>query len=282
MRSVSLTPRLKRRLSPVTLLSSFPGLMPQIVSPDSLVFAPPVTVIAVHGNGGGAFRFSMVAERVPRDVRFIAPDLPGFGHASRPTPLPTIRAYAEWLADVVDAAPGPRVLLGHGIGGAFVLELLQRYDHLINGVILHAPVGARLSTRRFPILMKPRPMRWLAQRALSSPMLRPVWQRQFFRAPVPDYVSKTFFSNYRKCAAFGPMFDMITPRWFESLAPVQVPAVLLWGGRERVLSPSHAAAYQTVLPQAEIVIEPEWDHFPMLDAPASYATRISDLAHELV
>jgi pimeloyl-ACP methyl ester carboxylesterase len=255
--------------------------MPQIVL-DTTPDAPPVTVIAVHGNGGGSFRFSMVAERVPRDVRFIAPDLPGFGGASRPTPLPTLRAYAEWLVDIIEATPAPRVLLGHGIGGAFVLELLQRYSHLVSGVILHAPVGAKLGSRAFPVLMKPRPVRWMVQQALAARLLRPMWERRFFRAPVPMHAVDTFFTNYRHCAAFSPMFDMITPRWFDSLAPVQVPATLLWGARERVLSPSHAALYQRVLPQADVVIEPEWDHFPMMDAPASYATRIADLAHDLV
>ena len=74
---------------------------------------------------------------------------------------------------------------------------------------------------------------------------------------------------------------MITPRWFESLAPIDVPAVLLWGGRERVLSPAHATAYRAVLPRACTVIEPEWDHFPMLDAPAAYSSRIAALAHSL-
>ncbi len=241
----------------------------------------PITVVAVHGNGGGGFRFSMVAERMPEHIRFITPDLPGFGQAGRTTPLPSIRAYAEWLADVVAAAPGPRVLLGHGIGGAFVLEMLQRHRDLVHGVILHAPVGVRLATRRFPALMKLRPMRWMVQQALASPLLRPMWRRQFFRAPVPSRVERTFFSNYGQCAAFGSMFDMITPRWFDSLHAVDVPAVLLWGGRERVLSAAHAEEYRVVLAQAEVMIEPEWDHFPMLDAPSAYASRIASLAHAL-
>lgn len=250
-------------------------------APLPLHTTPPVTIIAVHGNGGGGFRFSMLAERVPPDVRFIAPDLPGFGSAGRVAPLATMRAYADWLADVVEATAAPRVLLGHGIGGAFVLELLQRHHDLVSGVILHAPVGARLEQRRFPALMRPRFVRWLLKQAVASPVLRPIWRRRFFRAPVPDRIAAAFFGNYRRCAAFSAMFDMITPRWFNSLVPVHVPAVLLWGGRERVLSPAQAPAYQEVLPNAEIVIEPDWDHFPMLDAPASYARRIAMLAHDL-
>lgn len=241
----------------------------------------PITVVAVHGNGGGAFRFSMVAERMPDRIRFITPDLPGFGRAGRTTPLPSMRAYAEWLAEMVAATPGPRVVLGHGIGGAFVLEMLQRHRDLVQGVILHAPVGVRLATRRFPALMQPKPMRWVVQHAIASPLLRPVWRKRFFRNPVPPRVERTFFSNYSQCAAFAPMFDMVTPRWFDSLHPVDVPSILLWGGRERVLSSAHAEEYKQVLPQAKVVIEPEWDHFPMLDTPSHYATRIAALAQTL-
>lgn len=243
--------------------------------------APPVTVIAVHGNGGGGFRFSLVAERVPATIRLVAPDLPGFGAAGRSAPLPTMRAYAEWLADMVDATAGPRVLLGHGIGGAFVLEFLQRYRDMVDGVILHAPVGARLETRRFPALMRPRPVRWFAKHAIAAKVLRPFWKRRFFRTDVPERIVDMFFSNYRKCAAFGPMFDMVTARWFGSLTPVDVPAFVLWGELERVLSPDHASDYLAVLPRAETVIEPGWDHFAMLDTPIAYATRIAALAHSL-
>jgi pimeloyl-ACP methyl ester carboxylesterase len=254
--------------------------MPQIaVQTDAP--APPVTIIAVHGNGGGAFRFGLVAERVPRDIRFVAPDLPGFGAATggRTTPLASIRAYAEWLADLVDVSPGPRVLLGHGVGCAIIVELLQRHRELADGVILHAPVSNLLGEHTFPSLMRPRSLRWVAKQALASPVLRGVWRRRYFRADVPDRVVSTFFSNYARCAAYSDMFDLVTPRWFDSLQPVDVPGVLLWGEREVTRSSARQSPYTTVLPQADVVIEPGWGHFAMLDSPGAYASRISALAH---
>jgi pimeloyl-ACP methyl ester carboxylesterase len=160
--------------------------------------------------------------------------------------------------------------------------MLQRHADLVDAVVLHAPVGAYLDRRRLPTLMRPRLVRWMAQQALASPVLRPVWRRTFFRSPVPDHIARKFFTNYRKCAAFSPMFDQITPRWFASLAPVDIPAVLLWGDRERVLAPSHAEGYRTLLPRAQVVVEPGWDHFPMIDAPQAYARRVADLAQHLV
>lgn len=244
--------------------------------------ASPVSLVAIHGNGGGAFRFAQVAERMPPLVRFVAPDLPGFGSASRPTPLPTMRAYGEWVATTVEQLPWPRVLLGHGVGAAFVLEMLQRHADLVDAVILQSPVGAALHRRALPRVLRPRMMRWVAQRALASRVLRPVWRRAFFTAPVPAHIERKFFRNYRQCAAFAPVFDLVSPRWFASLSPVALPAVLLWGARERMLSPRHAEAYRALLPNATTVVEPGWDHFPMVDAPTDYAMCIADLAHQLV
>ncbi|MCI0526848.1 MAG: hypothetical protein L0Y56_05270 [Nitrospira sp.] len=37
-----------------------------------------LTLIALHGNGGGAFRFERVKPYVPKDVDFQALTLPGF------------------------------------------------------------------------------------------------------------------------------------------------------------------------------------------------------------
>ena len=38
-----------------------------------------ITLVAVHGNGGGGFRFARVEPHVADDARFEAVTLPGFG-----------------------------------------------------------------------------------------------------------------------------------------------------------------------------------------------------------
>ncbi len=60
-----------------------------------------------------------------------------------------MRDYAERLAGLVVPERRPRLLLGHGIGGAFVLELIQHQPEIVDAIILHAPVGTRLGSRRF-------------------------------------------------------------------------------------------------------------------------------------
>lgn len=70
------------------------------------------------------------------------------------------------------------------------------------------------------------------------------------------------------------MFDLITPAWFRSLRPVDLPVAPLWGERERVLTVDQLQDYHTLCPHATIRTIPGWDHFPMIEQPLAAALGI--------
>lgn len=240
-----------------------------------------VSLLAVHGNGGGAARFADVEPHVGDALRWSSIDLPGFGTPLPPESERTMAGYAKLLAQALEDLPRPRVVLGHGIGGSFALELLRDDAALVDGVILHAPVGARLERRLFPRLMRPAFVRGALRRAIASPLLRPLWRRRLFTRPLERDVEARFFDGYRDCAAFGLMFDLITPAWWASLAPRDVPSTLLWGQKESILGVDQLDDYRALLPHAEPHVVPHWDHFPMLDDPADYARTVETVVREL-
>lgn len=245
---------------------------------------PPCTLILLHGNGGGAARFERLGAHWPAGLQVVAPELPGFGArgGERVEDL-TMDDYAREVVAFVRTCPRPRVLLGHGIGGSFALAALQLDADLVDGVVLHAPVGADLDTRRFPKLMRPRWVRRLVQWGLSSRWSRPWLRRRLFVEPsaLPAGVEARFFADYRRCSAFGHVFDLITADWFRSLRPVPVPAVLLWGLGERVLAPSQAQRFLEPLPRASLRTVEGWGHFPMLESPGSYAEEVAETVRSL-
>lgn len=245
----------------------------------------PVTIIAVHGNGGGSTRFSRVASHLPAHVRFVAIDLPGFNGVPVDPTLETVADYADHLAGLIDAhtdSTTSAVVLGHGIGGSIALDLASRRPDSMSGLILHAPVGADLDTRLFPRIMSTKPVRELARRLISLRIARPLWRRLFFPIGAPRADTDVFFEGYRGCASFGQMFEIIDVDWFEGLDPVAgLPTILLWGEHDRVLKSGQTAGIRAKAPQARTVIEQGWDHFPMLEQPEEYAHVIADLAGEL-
>jgi pimeloyl-ACP methyl ester carboxylesterase len=124
--------------------------------------------------------------------------------------------------------------------------------------------------------------RSLGQWLFSSRLARPLFKRLLFSQPVPPDTLNRFFDEYRRCAVFGQMFDLITPAWFKSLRPVDLPAALLWGEREQVLTVDQLDDYRVLLPHSLVRTVPGWDHFPMIEQPEEYAHEIVSLARELV
>ena len=79
--------------------------------------------------------------------------------------------------------------------------------------------------------------------------------------------------NIANAPFFSQMFDLITPAWFNTLQPVNVPAGLLWGQKERILTVDQLNDYRHLLPKQIIRTIPDWDHFPMIEQPETYARR---------
>jgi pimeloyl-ACP methyl ester carboxylesterase len=245
-------------------------------------------IVAVHGNGGGSTRFDTVADLFPPGVSFEAIDLPGFNGVPVDPSLVSVADYADHLAGLLSFTPDTDggqerpVVLGHGIGGSIALDLASRRPELLAGLILHAPVGADLDTRLFPKIMSTPPVRELIRRLIAAKPLRPIWRRLFFPTGGPRAVLDTFFEGYRSCESFGQMFEIIDAPWFEALTPVtELPTALLWGEHDRVLKSGQTDSIRSKAPNARIVIEPGWDHFPMIEQPQEYAVVVAQLAHGL-
>jgi pimeloyl-ACP methyl ester carboxylesterase len=209
--------------------------------------------------------------------------LPGFADVPADPRLLTMRHYALLLGQLVESVPRPRVLLGHGIGGSIALELTQVPDGPeLDGLILHSPVGANLDTRLFPQLMAFPGARELGRQLFASPLLRPIIRSLMFSSAVPRAYSDRFFDEYGTCSVFGQMFDLITPEWFARLHDITTPTAILWGAGDSVLTVDQLQEFKRLLLDAFEVRIVGWGHFPMAEAPRSYADEVATIAQALV
>lgn len=98
------------------------------------------TVMLVHGFRGTHHGLANLIALLP-EVRFIAPDLPGFG-ASTPLDRPhSLDAYAEWLLALLEAEDpaGTATVLGHSFGSMIVAAAAERLRQ--TSIVLVNPIA---------------------------------------------------------------------------------------------------------------------------------------------
>lgn len=245
----------------------------------------PVTIIAIHGNGGGAFRFSLVPD-LPAPATLSALTLPGFqGRALPPGPI-DLSTFTDAVHAAIDDVRLERpddavVLLGHGIGGSVALDVVANDHTAADGLVLLSPVGVKLDERWFPKVMSKPAVRKAAKAIISSPVMQATAGRLLFKG-APRPFAKRFLAEYANADAFEVMFDLLTAEWFDRLPEAKVPTAIVWGAKDRVLDVSHVEAYEAVIPDTRRVVRSEWGHYPMIEQPDDFATTIADVANELV
>ena len=242
---------------------------------------PAITVTAIHGNGGGAFRWERLPSPLSESVALHGPSLPGFAGRPLPSGDVTMATFVDAVIDDLESIDGKRLLLGHGIGGAIVLDAAAKRPDLVDGLILHAPVAANLETRLFPKVMSSMFVRKAAKATISSFPVRKIASR-FIMATAPQAYVERFLGEYRRADAFEVMFDLLTAEWFDALPTLEMPAVLLWGERDRIVQVVQAEAVEKKFSTVSRHIEDHWGHYPMIEQPDEYASVVSYLANELV
>ena len=131
----------------------------------------PAPVLLIHGNFAGKLWWSeILAEPLP-GMRFIAPDLPGFGESRANGAFrPSIPFYAKSLTSFLDDLGVDRaLLLGHSFGGAVATELALSDPDRFPALFLLAPpphTGLYTPEYLYPFLESYRHDRWSLRAAL--------------------------------------------------------------------------------------------------------------------
>ncbi|MCI5082203.1 MAG: alpha/beta hydrolase [Saprospiraceae bacterium] len=255
-----------------------------------------MNLLLLHGNGGASSRFrifeQMVKDREPGFQVFL-PALPGFEGRSLLRKQDQWEPFLSALAQTVASSPEDDwVYYGHGIGGSILLEWAARNWQTPMGVrmppkavVLHSCIGASLEKRFFPKLMKPLLMRQFIHRLIGWRALQPFWEKKLFLQAdrIPIDLRNQFFEDYRTCIAFPVFFDMITPRWYQSVQKKlkDKKFQFLWGGKERVVASRFVLLWQRGFPNSEFKTIDSWDHFPMLEQSESFYQEITQLIDQL-
>lgn len=240
-------------------------------------------LVLLHGFVQASWCWRDVLDDLARHHTVHAVCLPGFGWSEKPTAAPMrlpdqARRLLTWL-DVMGI--GRADVVGCSMGGALALMLAARAPARLGRVVLVNPAGPGAY-----------PMAWLAalQRRAWAPLLRlpgvPFGLRMGLRftayaqLPVDDAYMAHFLAPLRtpgaaeSALAVASTYNADLRQLEAELAAVQAPALVIRGGKDRIIPGRVVQGIASALSDSRIVIYADAGHCPMEEEPTRFARDV--------
>ena len=235
-------------------------------------------IIAMHPLGLDSSAFAGMGTVLARyGMRTIAVDLPGFGRTPSPTERPTPAVMAAPVIELARSLPVPPVVLGISLGGRVALEAALTAPRAFRGTIAIAPFLPWLRHRFLlerAAALDPRMadwmpfeyawplLRWLARALETLPWLREDEVAQA-GARLVYYMScpatrAAFIAAMREMALDPPYGER---GLWTRLAQIDVPAAVVWGQRDQLVSLRFSRAVARTCPRVPQMLLPCLGHW---------------------
>ena len=262
----------------------------------------PTPAVYLHGLSGSATNWTDLAAQLAPHAPGLALDLPGFGR-SQPPPsgLYTPAAQADAVLCFLAGLGRPVHLLGNSLGGTVALTVASRRPELVRSLTLLAPAmpDRRPDPRRVSdpkIILAAVP--WLRTR--MGEQLAEITPRQRVEQMVRlCYGTPSAAAEHRILEAVeeaGRRADLpwvnealwqttlgmlrgwfLGPRLWSVAARVTAPTLVIWGGRDRLVSPKLAHRTTRTLARGRLLEMPEIGHVPQIEQPVEVARAVLGL-----
>jgi len=223
-------------------------------------------VVFVHGNPGSSEDWIGLAEPVSAFASVLAPDMPGFGGADKPAGFPyTVEGYADHLGRLLEERGVTRAhLVVHDFGGPWALAWAAAHPEAVASVVLigtgvlvdyHWHWLARIW--RTPIggeVFMATAVRPAFRLVLRQGNIRRALPRAFLDRMYDDFDRGTRRAVLRLYRA-TPDPSGAGRRQAAALRPLDLPALVVWGGRDPYLP----------VASAEVAVLPDSGHWPFID-----------------
>jgi pimeloyl-ACP methyl ester carboxylesterase len=242
-------------------------------------------VLLVHGLGGAAGNWVALAPLLLPERRLLVPELPGHGGSSPLPAAPSLNAYADPLAWLLEHEGAPSAaVVGHSLGGAIALRLAIRGPEAVAALVLAGAAGISSASRsaRYALtitgLLKPgRKIAPHRARVARSALLRHIvfgrWGAADPPALPPDVVEAFLAGPARHTDTVSAAKALIRDDARYDLDRVACPSFVLWGARDNQLPIGDAFEYARRL-KAPLRVIADCGHLLIGERPAACADAI--------
>jgi pimeloyl-ACP methyl ester carboxylesterase len=236
------------------------------------------TFVLIHGSWEGGWAWYKVVSRLEQAGHIaLAPDLPGMGKDKTPLADVTLELWTNSVCQLLDAQPGPVVLVGHSRGGYVISQVAehrpQKIQRLVYLCAFLLPSGTSLLGR--------------LRQGLKGSMTVPemiIDDVKGYRM-VPEQVVKAGFQDdcpaddvtlAKLLAVPEPNAPAATPLRLTDANFGRVPRVYIECLRDNAIPPAVQREMYTVVP-CQKVITMDTSHSPNISAPDELVAHLISL-----
>lgn len=277
-----------RRVAPTSVLAGLPE--------------PAEPAVYVHGMGGASTNWTDLMALLRDRLDGVALDLPGFGHSPpRDDGDFTPFGHARSVIALIEAEfRAPVHLLGNSLGGTVALRVAADRPDLVRSLTLISPALPDLRLRRFtagfvplaaPVVgeriaralstMDPvRRARQIIALCFADPTILPP---EVFADGVAEIVRRRrlpYADDALLATLRGLVVDYLTAGQrspWQQLPAVSAPALVIAGGRDRLVHPRVVARAAREIPEARLLVLPSAGHVGQMEHPELVARAVREL-----
>jgi pimeloyl-ACP methyl ester carboxylesterase len=215
-------------------------------------------------------------DKLARHWRVVVPRHPGFGSSERPDGFRTVHDLAYLYLDLLERQDfGKVTLAGSSFGGWIALEMCVRCLERIDRLVLIDSVGVKFG--------------WREERDIADIYAQPreeLLLRSFFDPGrmAPDYSVLdddelgAIARDREATALYGWRPYMHDPGLRQWLHRVRVPALVIWGENDGIVTSDYGQKFCRSLPDARFLAIRQAGHYPQIERPAEVADAIGRFA----
>lgn len=249
-------------------------------------------LLLIHGMAGSSATWQAILKQLSKKYRVIAPDLLGHGESAKPRGDYSLGAFAVWLRDLLDELGVHRAtVIGQSLGGGIAMQFAYQHRDYCERLVLIGSGG--LGPDLSPLLrvlsapgaefvlpvVAPQPVlnlgnklrSWLTSAGIQAPRAGQMWQS--YSSLSDPAARQAFLRTLRSVVDHrGQAVSALNKLHLTA----DVPTLLIWGDRDRIIPVSHAYAAHDALTGSRLEVLEGVGHFPHAEAPTAVADILED------
>lgn len=251
-----------------------------------------VSLVMIHGMSSSIEIFEDVIPELSKHMRVLALDLLGFGQSDKPkNENYSLEFYANLIKEFIEKThqntPAKQIcVLGHSMGGKYVLTLALTHPDLVQKVVL---------SNSDEFIHVPHVIRAVNFWGIRHLLHKMISRRKFVQNAMkkvyhdPGYITQEHLELNLKMARDKDIFrtvmllnrnykklDLKRMGYRARLSELRQPVLIIWGAEDQFLSPKSAHSANNEIPNSELHILPNCGHAPMIEKSENFINLVTD------